>query len=71
MRSGMLVCSFQLEGIASGDEMWMSRYIMQRVCEIFHVVVNYDPKPIRGDWNGAGCIMQNGLFLKRRCFRFT
>ena len=42
------------EGVASGDEVWLSRYIMQRVCEDFHVRVSYDPKPISGDWNGAG-----------------
>lgn len=42
-------------GIASGDEMWMSRYIMTRVCEEFGVKVSFHPKPIKGDWNGAGC----------------
>lgn len=43
------------EGIECGDQVWMSRYIMQRVCEDFGVVVSFDPKPISGDWNGAGC----------------
>jgi glutamine synthetase len=43
------------EGIASGDELWMSRYIMLRVCEQFGVNVSWDPKPMDGDWNGAGC----------------
>ncbi|ETV81461.1 hypothetical protein H257_05979 [Aphanomyces astaci] len=42
-------------GIASGDQMWMSRYILLRVCEDFGVIVSFDPKPIPGDWNGAGC----------------
>ncbi|CAE7281802.1 unnamed protein product, partial [Symbiodinium sp. KB8] len=42
-------------GIESGDHMWLSRYIMQRVCEDFGVVCSFDPKPIPGDWNGAGC----------------
>jgi len=42
-------------GIESGDHMWMSRYLLQRVCEDFGVVVSLDPKPIPGDWNGAGC----------------
>lgn len=32
----------------------MSRYIMYRVAEIFNVDVSFDPKPIPGDWNGAG-----------------
>lgn len=42
-------------GIASGDELWLSRYIMLRVCELFGVNVSWDPKPLEGDWNGAGC----------------
>merc|ERR1711865_366508 len=42
-------------GIDSGDEMWMSRYLMLRVCEMMGVNVTFDPKPMSGDWNGAGC----------------
>lgn len=43
------------EGINSGDQLWISRFILTRVCEDFGVVVSFDPKPIPGDWNGAGC----------------
>ena len=43
------------EGISSGDELWVSRYIMERICEEKDVIVSWDPKPIEGDWNGAGC----------------
>jgi len=43
------------EGIDSGDELWMSRYLMIRVCELMGVNVTFDPKPMSGDWNGAGC----------------
>eukprot|EP00735_Rhodelphis_limneticus_P007082 TRINITY_DN19578_c0_g1::TRINITY_DN19578_c0_g1_i1::g.24490::m.24490 TRINITY_DN19578_c0_g1::TRINITY_DN19578_c0_g1_i1::g.24490 ORF type:complete len:396 (+),score=90.88,sp/P32289/GLNA_VIGAC/64.90/3e-167,Gln-synt_C/PF00120.19/1.2e-59,Gln-synt_N/PF03951.14/1.4e-16 TRINITY_DN19578_c0_g1_i1:73-1188(+) len=43
------------EGIQAGDDLWMSRYIMERICEVFNVTVSYEPKPIPGDWNGAGC----------------
>lgn len=42
-------------GIESGDMLILSRYLMQRVCEDFGVVVSFDPKPVAGDWNGAGC----------------
>eukprot|EP01023_Acetabularia_acetabulum_P064120 TRINITY_DN8211_c0_g1_i2.p1 TRINITY_DN8211_c0_g1~~TRINITY_DN8211_c0_g1_i2.p1 ORF type:complete len:431 (-),score=80.90 TRINITY_DN8211_c0_g1_i2:423-1574(-) len=42
------------EGIQMGDHLWMARYIMKRVCESFNVEVTFDPKPIPGDWNGAG-----------------
>ena len=37
-----------------GDELWMSRYIMHRVCEMFNVECTFDPKPVPGDWNGSG-----------------
>lgn len=42
------------EGIEMGDHLWISRYIMHRVAEEFGVVVTLDPKPMEGDWNGAG-----------------
>jgi glutamine synthetase len=41
-------------GIDSGDQLWMSRYLLLRVAELFGVVISFDPKPIPGDWNGAG-----------------
>lgn len=44
-----------VEGVEAGDQMWISRYIMQRVCELFGVIVTFDPKPVPGDWNGSGC----------------
>jgi len=43
------------EGIDMGDHLWVSRYILCRVAEEFDVVISFDPKPIDGDWNGAGC----------------
>jgi len=43
------------EGIQMGDDLWMSRFLLHRVAEDFGVVVTFDPKPIPGDWNGAGC----------------
>ena len=42
------------EGINSGDQVWISRYILHRVAEDFGVKVTLDPKPVSGDWNGAG-----------------
>jgi glutamine synthetase len=43
-----------VEGIDSGDQVWMARFLMYRVCEDFGVHVSFDPKPISGDWNGSG-----------------
>ncbi|XP_071050089.1 glutamine synthetase 2 cytoplasmic isoform X5 [Onthophagus taurus] len=42
------------EGISIGDQLWMSRFILHRVAEEFGVVATLDPKPMPGDWNGAG-----------------
>ena len=42
-------------GIDAGDQLYMTRYILQRVCEEFQVYCTLHPKPIvEGDWNGAG-----------------
>lgn len=42
-------------GIAAGDQHLMARYLLDRVCEKYGVVVSYEPKPIQGDFNGSGC----------------
>lgn len=42
------------EGITMGDDLWISRYLLHRVAEDFGVDISLDPKPIHGDWNGAG-----------------
>ncbi|XP_054275254.1 glutamine synthetase 2 cytoplasmic [Macrosteles quadrilineatus] len=42
------------EGISIGDELWVARYLLHRVAEEFGVCVTLDPKPMPGDWNGAG-----------------
>jgi hypothetical protein len=42
-------------GIAAADQLWAARYILERITEIAGVVLSLDPKPIEGDWNGAGC----------------
>ncbi|CAM0902145.1 unnamed protein product [Alopecurus aequalis] len=42
-------------GIDAGDHIWISRYLLERITEQAGVVLTLDPKPIQGDWNGAGC----------------
>ncbi|KAG5976693.1 glutamate--ammonia ligase [Claviceps cyperi] len=42
------------DGISMGDELWCSRFFLARVAEDFGVKVSLHPKPIKGDWNGAG-----------------
>lgn len=36
------------------DQMWLARYLLYRIAEDFDVAATLDPKPVKGDWNGAG-----------------
>lgn len=42
-------------GIDMGDQLWMARYFLHRTAEEFGVKISFHPKPLKGDWNGAGC----------------
>ncbi len=37
------------------DQLWMARYLLYRIAEDFGVNASISAKPIKGDWNGAGC----------------
>ncbi|KAH8288091.1 hypothetical protein KR054_000407, partial [Drosophila jambulina] len=41
-------------GISIGDDLWMARFLLHRISEEFGIVSTLDPKPMPGDWNGAG-----------------
>jgi glutamine synthetase len=41
-------------GISMGDQLWISRFFLSRISEDFGAKVSLHPKPIAGDWNGAG-----------------
>ena len=36
------------------DQLWIARYLLNRISEDYGVEVSYDNKPMKGDWNGAG-----------------
>ncbi|MFZ4585287.1 MAG: glutamine synthetase [Acidimicrobiia bacterium] len=36
------------------DQLWVARYLLYRIAEEYDVAATLDPKPVRGDWNGAG-----------------
>jgi glutamine synthetase len=39
----------------AGDEIWIARYLLERIGEKYGVSVNYHPKPLGNlDWNGSG-----------------
>ena len=43
------------EGLDIGDHLWMARYLLGRVTEDMNIGLSFHPKPLAGDWNGAGC----------------
>jgi len=36
------------------DDLWVARWLMEKVCYTYDVQVSLHPKPVKGDWNGAG-----------------
>lgn len=45
------------EGIQSGDQFLLAKYILARVGEIHGAQINFEPKPLGSNWNGSGCHM--------------
>lgn len=37
-----------------GDELWLCRWLLYRIGEDYGAYAKLDPKPMSGDWNGAG-----------------
>lgn len=37
-----------------GDEVMLSRWLLHRLGEDFGISCTFDPKPVKGDWNGTG-----------------
>ncbi|MHC4792243.1 MAG: glutamine synthetase, partial [Planctomycetota bacterium] len=42
------------DALEVADHLWLARYILYRIAESHGVNVKLDPKPVAGDWNGAG-----------------
>lgn len=40
--------------IKVSDHLWLARWLLYRLAENSKTTVTLDPKPVRGDWNGAG-----------------
>jgi glutamine synthetase len=43
-----------LSPLEVSDQLWMARWLLYRTAEDFGVSATLDPKPVKGDWNGAG-----------------
>lgn len=42
-------------GIDAGDHLLMARFLLYKISEKHNVIINIEPKPLKGDWNGSGC----------------
>ncbi len=40
--------------ITVSDHLWLARWLLYRIGEDFGISATLNPKPIKGDWNGAG-----------------
>lgn len=43
-----------LDPLAVSDQIWLARYLLYRTAAKFDVAIKLHPKPVPGDWNGAG-----------------
>ncbi|MQY11145.1 Glutamine synthetase [Streptomyces sp. RB5] len=43
-----------LSPLEVADQLWVARWLLYRTAEDFGVSATLDPKPAKGDWNGAG-----------------
>lgn len=38
----------------AADDLWFARYLLVRTAEEHGYTISFEPKPIKGDWNGSG-----------------
>jgi glutamine synthetase len=45
---------FSEDALAAADDLWVSRYILERIAEKHNSYIEWGAKPVEGDWNGSG-----------------
>ena len=44
----------EADPLTVSDHLWLARWLLYRLGEDYQVTATLDPKPVKGDWNGAG-----------------
>jgi glutamine synthetase len=69
VRAGLAICGtnaevmpaqweFQIGAVGPlevSDQLWLARWLLYRLGEDMGISATLHPKPVKGDWNGAGC----------------
>jgi glutamine synthetase len=42
------------EALTVSDHLTVARWLLHRIAEEYDVIISFDAKPVKGDWNGAG-----------------
>lgn len=48
------IASESADPLTVSDHLWFARWLLYRMGENYDITVKLDPKPVSGDWNGAG-----------------
>ena len=43
------------DAITTTDHLWYASWLLERLSEDYDIKVSFENKPMKGDWNGAGC----------------
>ena len=44
-----------IDALMIADHVWFATWLLHRLGEDYKIKVSYENKPMKGDWNGAGC----------------
>jgi len=56
-----------VQGVEAADQLWISRYILHRMGEIFNIVISFDPKPVLGEYVINVVVVNLSWFCENCC----